>query len=647
MGKITTEKPVLIVGERHTTHGTPVSNPSWVVVDYEGLRQGFVVFGAQGQGKTAGALYPWLIQLLGHPSRVGCLTLDVKGNFSEQVKQFAHLWGRGDDMTIISMDGRCRFNPIYSETTDITKTSSNIIAAMQLASTTGGSGTSNEQFWIANAEDAIMNAYGMQKILYGFGTLSEIFDICRSVDNKNDNTLDVWDKRLANAAKRGALAEEYVAGYRKWIRAWKAMPDRTRGSIIAQINVALGAFQAYENKYVFCPRPEESTLLGLVDIVNRGRIVSLGINYQTKGNAARLIGALTKLAFNEMMMFRVDARNYRLMENGYEAICLAKDYIEGKIDLPRYAQAAARDLEVLNAKAPASPEWHAAKEKRNTALLALEFAKEDVFGPCEPVMRTANWKLLEAYRKAKDLASRYGGKAHVAAQEAYAEMREGVEVVLEFVEPKPGIMLPHNQTRPVVLCIDEYHEFATAGSVAGDDNFFAVCREAECIPIVATQDKESIVKTMDEHHANLIVTLLQNKLFLKTENPDTHEYGSKLLGEDLFMRPERSIDLDVTDRAFLRPGSPGVLTGKESRVSVSFRPQREAVFPPECFGQLPAFCGLFRGTDGKRPIDPTVIYLPRYWEMLASDLSVGLPNLRSWFHYARERGVVWNGLEVY
>ena len=53
---------------------------------------------------------------------------------------------------------------------------------------------------------------------------------------------------------------------------------------------------------------------------------------------------------------------------------------------------------------------------------------------------------------------------------------------------------PGKPWRPVLFLCDEYHVFSTVGEhdPTGDEKFFALSRQARCIPIVATQSLSSL-----------------------------------------------------------------------------------------------------------------------------------------------------------
>ncbi len=57
---------------------------------------------------------------------------------------------------------------------------------------------------------------------------------------------------------------------------------------------------------------------------------------------------------------------------------------------------------------------------------------------------------------------------------------------------------PRRSRRPVLFVCDEYQAFATTGEnePSGDEKFFSLARQAQCIPIVATQSISSLRSTL-------------------------------------------------------------------------------------------------------------------------------------------------------
>ena len=105
--------------------GKTVDNKD-IYIEESGLYQNFLITGTIGSGKTSSAMYPFTKQLIkynfmlnssyNHTSpftTIGMLILDVKGNFYKQVKYYCNLYSRENDLIIIELGGRIKYNPLH------------------------------------------------------------------------------------------------------------------------------------------------------------------------------------------------------------------------------------------------------------------------------------------------------------------------------------------------------------------------------------------------------------------------------------------------------------------------------------------------------------------------------------------------------
>ena len=90
---------------------------------------------------------------------------------------------------------------------------------------------------------------------------------------------------------------------------------------------------------------------------------------------------------------------------------------------------------------------------------------------------------------------------------------------------------------------DEYHEYVSET----DAEFFAECREAKCINIVATQSYTSLLNSLkNESSVKVILQNLINKLWFRTDDIFTIEEAQKQLGK--FEKEKQSITISENAR---------------------------------------------------------------------------------------------------
>ena len=100
-----------------------------VYIPEKGLYQNFLITGTIGTGKTSSAMYPFTRQLMEYnfnnpENKIGMLILDVKGNYYEQVKNYAKKYNLEKDLIVLELNSNIKYNPLHKpriKTTNIGK----------------------------------------------------------------------------------------------------------------------------------------------------------------------------------------------------------------------------------------------------------------------------------------------------------------------------------------------------------------------------------------------------------------------------------------------------------------------------------------------------------------------------------------------
>ena len=100
-----------------------------ILIPEKGLYQNFLITGTIGTGKTSSAMYPFTRQLMEYnfnnpDKKIGMLILDVKGNYYEQVKEYAKKYNLENDLIILELNSKIKYNPLHkprNKTTNFSK----------------------------------------------------------------------------------------------------------------------------------------------------------------------------------------------------------------------------------------------------------------------------------------------------------------------------------------------------------------------------------------------------------------------------------------------------------------------------------------------------------------------------------------------
>ena len=155
--------------------------------------------------------------------------------------------------------------------------------------------------------------------------------------------------------------------------------------------------------------------------------------------------------------------------------------------------------------------------------------------------------------------------------------------------------------RAMVLCIDEYQEFASLS----DCEYVAVCRQSKSLTVFATQGPASIEERLGEDKARVLTQSLRNKFIFNCEEADK---VAELIGQEEVLDINRTVNESQQDAAMTLAGR---LAGHSSvSETLSEQRRREFTVKPEAIRALALGECLFRGHDGERAI-PVQRVFPR------------------------------------
>jgi hypothetical protein len=169
--------------------------------------------------------------------------------------------------------------------------------------------------------------------------------------------------------------------------------------------------------------------------------------------------------------------------------------------------------------------------------------------------------------------------------------------------------------REVLFLCDEYHSFATVGEndPSGDEKFFALSRQAKCIPIVATQSISSLRSTLPGESWRTLLQTFRTKIFLSLSDDFSARTASELCGKEEQLKLNYSISEHGQDAGV------SILTGKASAhrstigTSKGYNLQRDFVFEPKVFSELKNAQSIVLAYDGLNPWPAAYCYLKPYY----------------------------------
>jgi len=545
----------VIAGEVHQAkHPEPVDSPGWLTIPERGLYTGIAVVGAIGTGKTSCCMYPFAEQILAYRAkdqsrRIGGLVLEVKGDFCHKVRSILEKHGRGEDYVEVSLSTDYRYNPLHNDLDAYA-------LAYGIASLLNNLyGKGKEPFWQQAYTNLIKFVILLHKVLYDYVTL---FDVYHGAINPA-----LLEEKIKEGEERFS-SEFFLIGIEEFLA-----------------HRELENFPFERDAETHCMKAPATQDLRVcldkngIDYEAQTEPVPAGQGDQDKRDQFE---AVKRWFYQDWL--RIDARLRTSIIEGISVFLSLFD------DNPAVKRVFCPPKETYDSVANADGRYGKPLPPFSEliemgAVCALNF----------PV--SAN----------PGLAKAIGTMMKQDFQRAVLNRIPRLE--------RDGA----RQGRQVLFLCDEYHAFATVGEndPSGDEKFFALSRQAKCIPIVATQSISSLRSTLPGESWRTLLQTFRTKIFLALSDDFSAKCASELCGKEEQLKLNYSFSENGQDAGV------SVLTGRAAAhratltASKGYNVQRDFVFEPKAFSELKNAQAIVLAYDGLNPHPPTYCYLKPYY----------------------------------
>jgi hypothetical protein len=549
----------VVVGElHHAKKPTPSEHPSWLTIPARGLYTGIAVFGAIGSGKTSGCMYPFAEQVFAYRAddrekRIGGVVLEVKGDFCHKVKGMLEKHGRAEDYMEVSLDSPYRYNPLHNDLDAYT-------LAYGIASLLNNLfGKSREPFWQQAYTNLVKFIILLHKVLYDYVTL---FDVYQGAINP-----DLLDQKIKEG-ERLFSAQHVLIGLEDFM---------------AHVDLEAYPFE---------------------------------LDRQVNRMKAPASDELTKVLDDQKIEYE-RASDFEVAGSGGQP----------------WTDDRRQQFEAV--KRWFYQDWQRIEPRLRTSIVEGISVFLSLFDD-NPAVKRVFCPPKETYDPAINADGRYGRPLP-----AFSELIErGAVCALNFpVSANPGLartigtlmkqdfqraMLnripvmerhPDQHWREALFLCDEYHSFATAGEndPSGDEKFFALSRQAKCIPVVATHSISSLRSTLPGESWRTLLQTFRTKIFLTLSDDFSAKTASELCGKEEQLKLNYSLSEQGQDAGV--SVFSGRATAHRSTIGTTkgYNVQRDFVFEPKVFSELKNAQAIVLAYDGLNPWPPTYCYLKPYY----------------------------------
>lgn len=281
-----------------------------VYITEKGLYQNILITGTIGTGKTSSAMYPFTKQLIKYCANIsnkklGMLILDVKGNYYSQVLKYAKEFNRLDDVIVIELNGKFKYNPL-----DKPNLRASVIANQLKSILLLFSPNNTESYWLDKAEDVLSEAIKLCRLYNsGYVTFLELHKLITQ-ENYYIEKVDYIRSNFTNNKLSKLELYDLLSCLNFFNKEFFSLDSRTLNILKSEITRITNCFISdYSVQNIFCPPKEELNFAGFVDVVNSGKIVVLNMNINEYRNLSKIIAAYLKMDFQTEVMSRLSNGN--------------------------------------------------------------------------------------------------------------------------------------------------------------------------------------------------------------------------------------------------------------------------------------------------------------------------------------------------
>ena len=273
-------------------------NHQKIYLPESGLYQNFLITGTIGSGKTSSAMYPFTKQLLEynyfHPQKkIGMLILDVKGNFYQQVQNYAKQYQLEKDLIVIELKSNIFYNPLHKPNLKSQVLANRLKNILLLFSE-----NNSESYWIDKAEEVLTEAIKLCRLYNNnYVTFLELHKLI-TIPTYYQEKVQILRDLFIHAKLSHAQIYELNASLNFFQKEFENLDPRTKGILISEITRITNIFVSdFDVMTTFCAPLEKLSFTGFSEVIKQGKIVVLNMNLSEYSSLSKVIAAYLKLDF--------------------------------------------------------------------------------------------------------------------------------------------------------------------------------------------------------------------------------------------------------------------------------------------------------------------------------------------------------------
>ncbi|MCI9178358.1 MAG: type IV secretion system DNA-binding domain-containing protein [Clostridia bacterium] len=296
------------------------------------LYQNILITGTIGTGKTSSAMYPFTKQLMDYEAtnsqkKLAMLILDVKGNYYHKVLEFAANSFRQDDVIVIELNGKYKYNPLDKPNLKPSILANRLKTILLLFSQ-----NNSEAYWLDKASQILEESIKLCRLYNnGYVTFEELHKLITQPDYYLEKITILHKNFIQNLLNANQIYD-LLSSLTFFQKEFLSLDQRTLSILKSEITRITNCFVSdYEVLHTFSPTKQELNFFGFEEVLKTGKIVVLNMNIHEYSYLSKIIAAYLKLDFQTEVMKRLSedpSCNFRsccFISDEYSEYCTSTD----------------------------------------------------------------------------------------------------------------------------------------------------------------------------------------------------------------------------------------------------------------------------------------------------------------------------------
>lgn len=222
-----------------------------------------------------------------------------------QVINFCNIYGRTDDIIVVSLDSNTRYNPLDKPNLKPSILANRLKTILELFSP-----NNSESYWLDKSQEILTECIKLCRIYNGgYVTFDEIHNLINH-ENYYKEKISCLRKLFQSGNLNPEQIFDLYSSLSFFENEFTNLDQRTKSILKSEIGRITSTFVSdFHVSKIFCPNKKDINFFGFNDVIQKGKIVILNMNIAQYKNLSKIIAAYLKLDFQSEILSQLSKKN--------------------------------------------------------------------------------------------------------------------------------------------------------------------------------------------------------------------------------------------------------------------------------------------------------------------------------------------------